>query len=345
MPSGESTLIGTDPGSDGPVRDATTAPRAGSADAPRRTTTRIDEGPAPRRLPRRIYLRATLGLFAIALLMTGVLYAQHVLSAWLHGRVAYQIDFASISLNPPVPAWFRGGSPAFLERFRIEAGYPTRIGLLDLDLGLFQKALSKDPWVARVDRLERKHPDRLIVQLAYRRPVASARVATPEGIKAYLLDAEGVILRGEDVDRDFAGRLTALQGLSPPVDPRPGLPWHLADARDVPRPDSRVAQGTRLAAFLSGHLEQTTESRPFDRVEAINPTHDPERGIWVRPSAETWVLWGSPVDHEAPGELPAEDKWRVLVETARSHGGLTLPKGQFWQFVKSKLEARQSPDP
>ena len=345
MASGESILIGTDAGCDDHVRDGFVGPRAQAPIGAARIRPPFDDRAAPRRVPRRILVRAAIGVALLALGPVGLFYAHRRMSAWLHERGDYQIDFASIKLDPPVPGWYRGGGVAFLERFRVEAGYPVRIPLLTMDLSQLHKALSKDPWVAHVDRVERKYPDQFVIHLVYRRPVALVRVAYSDVQKVYVLDSEGIIVRGEDVDRERAAPLTPLTGLSSPVDPRPGLPWFVADAQKVPRPDPRVAHGAALAAFLGDHLSMLKSKAPFDRVEAINPTHDPDDGLWFRLTAETWVLWGSPVSTESPGELDAEEKWRILVQTAREYPGLSLPKGQFWQFVKTGLVIRRIPEP
>src|SRR5438270_894476 len=108
---------------EGLPRDAVAAPAS-----PRRFAT-------VRRLARtRLVLALLAVLVTLGLLGSAGAHAVRAMVAWLHEQPPYQLDFREIRLDPPPPAWYRGGTEAFLNRVRDGAGRPGTLAVLDLDL-------------------------------------------------------------------------------------------------------------------------------------------------------------------------------------------------------------------
>ena len=96
-------------------------------------------------------------------------------SRWLHGRQQYKVEFREIVLDPPAPAWYRWGSKGFLDRVRAAARSPRRMPALDLDLRKLVLTFQRYSWVKQVGGARLTHPNRLVVRLTYREPVARLR--------------------------------------------------------------------------------------------------------------------------------------------------------------------------
>src|SRR5581483_9460059 len=95
----------------------------------------------------------------------------------------------------PQPTWIRAEVRADVLRSLTGA----KLELLDPEL--VQKiadAFALHPWVAKVVRVEKKHPARVDVELVYRRPVLVVKIGAPGDDGLLFLDEESVLLPSSD---------------------------------------------------------------------------------------------------------------------------------------------------
>lgn len=297
----------------------------------------------------RLLLALVIG--AAALAVAGYLAAQISRSAvsWLHEQPQYQVRFLDITLKPPPPKWFRGGSESFLRQVRDNAREGEVLQVLDLpkgDIARDQIAVDfkKFPWVQNVPQVEYP-PHGIVVHLVYRVPVAWMHF--PPAPAVYL-DREACLLPVEDVDRTLLGPLIRItgQGLERgSADNRPGIAWRSsATGAEAARMNKSLESAAALAAFLlqPDHAEETaaTPALRFIRIEAADP-----RGLWIESAEHAMILWGDAPGEEDVGTPAAEEKWSVLRKWAKNSDQHALPAGDYWRFSRSELvPVRVDPD-
>lgn len=322
-----------------PPRMATadaTSPEAGGGPPPYRRFPRFSPGPGPRRpaLPRiGLALLAVAGASALVLVLGSFVTGRLV--AYLHGQPQYRFEFRDIILDPPPPAWFRGGAPALLERVRQNAAELEGRSVLDLDLDRVLRAFRLDCWVEKADRIAHRPTNRVSVRLAYREPVASyvPSTALPPG-RWILVDRDAVILPAEDVEADHVLGLIRLEHVRPPFNPKPGEVWKrpggVAGEAEV---DDTVRAGARLAAFLRP-LATSKGDGPDARITHIHA--EPSRDLWVQFGGNVLFCWKSALGQEVPGELSAEAKRDQLRDWIERYDPAEFPAGRTRHFVFTK---------
>jgi hypothetical protein len=287
-------------------------------------------------------LAGTLGLVAVG--GAGTI-AWERMVRWLHGRPQYQTTFREIKLDPPPPSWFRGGAAVFLDRVRTTAQRPDEpFSALDLDLADLIREFRYYCWVKRVVKVERLPPNRIIVRLEYRSPVAWSAPLSKSNARL-LLDEYGVMLPAEDVDEDRPGRLIQVIGLDPPFEPGPGLVWKKRDASQaLGKADERVLATVKLAVFLRSKLEQEpTPVPPALRPVAIWVTTKQEKSfVFVQNAENTMILWAGKPGLETPGPQAADRRWGDLRDWFRFHSDhppIQLPS--YLDFSKDGVVIRE----
>jgi hypothetical protein len=175
---------------------------------------------------------------------------------------------------------------------------------LDLNLAELNREFRLYCWTRRVRLVERKWPNRIVVHLDYRIPVA--RAALPGKPGRALVDADGVIVPWEDVDEEMAGMLPLIHGPDPPFEPRPGRAWLSSDGKA----DERLLAAVRLAAFLAS----AQASRPLELLSQVKVIHSlPKDGLFIESGESTLIYWVDAPGAERPGCLTAEQKWEMLL--------------------------------
>jgi hypothetical protein len=200
---------------------------------------------------------------------------------------------------------------------------------LDVDLGELRREFRLYSWVKHVGQVERKPPNRIIVPLDYRTPVARAPLPGKAGL--VLLDVDGVILPADDVDPDAVGRTILLSRFEPPFELRPGRVWSSSEGR----PDERVLGAVKLAAFLQSALARGKEPVvPSLQPKAIYPIANVKDGLWLVNRESTLVLWGAPPGAEGPGNLSAEEKWAMLLRWLPNRPKVPVLSPSYLSFAK-----------
>ncbi|MDR3633932.1 MAG: hypothetical protein P4L84_09015 [Isosphaeraceae bacterium] len=264
----------------------------------------------------RMIIALVAGLVGLLVVGSGFWYVGARAVGWVTRQDAYQVPFHDITLSPPPPAWFRGGSKAFLDHVRAAAMIKAeRVPVLDGDLARLALAFQKSPWVRSVAQVRNVYPRQIIVTLQYREPVAIARSSgTPE----WLVDRDGVILPAEGVNDEARKTLVALEHLGRPHDPRPGRAWQIYDdAQKSAREDPRASAAGRLASFLRSSDASRDGGWPPPVVAVLVGTS--EKQLFVQFEPFTRVRWGKAPGSELPDEPGAVEKWHLLQEWFRAH--------------------------
>lgn len=298
---------------------------------PRRFPRLIGEPAARSHPPYRLAILLSAIVLAVVLLAAAGTRAVRRLISHVHAHPTYQLSYRDITLEPAPPRWFRGGSPAFLERVWDGAKEPHEFSSLDVDPTRLGLLFRRCAWVHKVLRVEVGHPRRVVVRLEYRTPVGVSAAA--DGSETWV-DGEGVLLPPDDIDREAVAPVIGLHGFPAPAEPHFGEAWNQADARGGgTRPDPRVAEAAALAGFLKERIAELGTRLPR-RPSAVVQLHG-ERGLilqitWGDTLADSLLIyWGNdPLADPAVRELTNAQKWEQLRDwvdrSPRSAGGRSL---------------------
>jgi hypothetical protein len=251
---------------------------------------------------------------AVVTVLIAVAVGGALAAAWQRwGRAALQerkfrLTEASFEATPP-PSWI--SSPVIAEVIRdgCLAGMPVH------DPALVQRvaeAFALHPWVARVVRVEKRYPARVIVQLEYRRPVAVVPVATRGESGLLLVDAQGVLLPTHDFVSSQARDYLRIEGIDTLPAGVYGTPWG----------SRRVSEAASIAAAIGPRWKELG-------LYAIVPVASADGGdtYELRTPQGVRVVWGRPPGQEAPGEPPAAAKLAALAACIREQGPLDREGG------------------
>lgn len=313
-------------------------PPLGTAASTRRFA-RLVPSPATRRdALGRLGLTVLACTVVLSLVLVAIVSGGRALVRWLHERPAYQLRFDEMTLEPEPPAWFVRGRVGFLDGLRSNAKRPESLSVLDVDLAKLRDDFRHYAWVKKVKGVEKLVSNRIVVRLDYREPVARW-----EKDPKVVIDGDGVILPGEDINTEAAERLMWLASVDhPPFDSRPGEPWKKGNAAEgLTWPDERVMAAARLAGFLKAR--RVDEILPALRVVAIHPT--PDSRLFVQFTDDVMAFWDEPPGDERPGRPTASEKWTLLRDRARRQGslGIRYPKGSL-AFSKDGIDDRLATD-
>jgi hypothetical protein len=287
----------------------------------------------------RVLLGSCLFVAGVALIGYLGTQALRTMIHWLHQQPQYQVKFLEIRLQNEPPAWFRGGAQAFLRQVREHRKEAEVLPVLELEIERIDRDFRLFPWVDDVTRVEYP-PQGITVHLVYKQPVATI-IPFPPGAHV-ILDRNGHILPGEDIDTEKLGPLIRITGMGldqPATDNRPGTAWKSsAPGVEGPRLERCVLGAARLAGFLQ-EPDRASEaaSVPALRVLAIVATD--RRGLFVQNVEGVMIYWGEVPGWEASGNLKAKEKWEMLKKwTTMSSSRRILPSGDYWMFSRTGLE-------
>jgi len=168
-------------------------------------------------------------------------------------------------------------------------------------------AFALHPWVAKVERVRKRHPASVEVDLVYRQPVCMVEV------RGNLLpvDAEGVLLPREDFSPVEAAAYPRLVGVKTPPVGAVGEPWT----------DARVVGGAAIAEQL-GDLWEEMNLAVIVPSEPSMPGVTRDLTFTLVTRLGTRIFWGRPPGDDSPGEIPAADKVARLEEYFQHYGTL-----------------------
>jgi hypothetical protein len=237
----------------------------------------------------------------------------------------YQLTADNIHITPP-PPWIRSNIKAEVLR---DAGLAGSLTLLDdwpVFTGRIKDAFELHPWVASVERIRRRLPSSLEVELRYRRPVAAVESSDDGSVTFLPIDEHGVRLPEGDLTEVERRYLPRISGVA--ARPLVGDVWE----------DPRIVGGAKLAAALVDVWQ------PLRLIEIVAASQTPASSgqpvvtFEIVTSGGTRVIWGAPPGGEAAaGESPFATKRTRLLEYAAQHGKLETIDGPEKLDVRSEL--------
>ena len=287
---------------------------------------KTDSAPLPVPTRRRLLLRPR--VWAGLLFLLGIGFGTHLLWQRSAPNVArhpqYQLSADSIHITPP-PPWIRSDIKGQVLR---DAGLTTLSVLDDWDTlaRRVKDAFEFHPWVASVERITKRLPASLEIELKYRRPVAAVESRDSDGISFLPIDQDAVRLPEADLtetERRYLPRISDVTGR-----PRVGDMWN----------DPRVVGGAKLAAALADVWQQL---RLVEIIAAPgSPPRDdlPGHTFEIITTGGTRVVWGAaPGQETAAGEAAFDQKRRRLIDYAVQHGRLESIDGPAAIDVRGEL--------
>jgi hypothetical protein len=182
------------------------------------------------------------------------------------------------------------------------------------------------PWVASVERITKRLPAALDIELKYRRPVAAVESGDSSGVSFLPVDEHAVRLPEGDLSDAERLRLPRITGVT--GRPLVGDTWN----------DPRVAGGAKLAAALSDVWQKL---RLVEIISALGSTSDNDSQTYtynIITSGGTRVVWGAaPGQENVTGESAFDMKRKRLMDYASQYGQLESINGPEEIDVRSDL--------
>lgn len=206
----------------------------------------------------------------------------------------YQISVETVETTPP-PAWIKSDVKAEVLR-----------GSSLSDLRIFDKqvvtkiadAFTVHPWVAQVVGV-RKQPEKVFVQLEYRRPVSFVEVTVGGQPGLVPVDAKGVLLPSVDFTKEDANGYLRIGIADLTMNGSLGTTWR----------DNRVVEAAQIAAAWQPQRDV------IDLYRIVGPPVSvPGNTIYVLETRRgDQIVWGRPPGQESAAEANAADKIAQLV--------------------------------
>ena len=208
-----------------------------------------------------------------------------------------------IEVNEP-PQWVRCDIVGDV----IEQGALDSWNITDPELTVtVAQAFATHPWVARVKRVAKYVPARLVIYLEYRRPIAMVEVRIGSEPGLLPIDAESVLLPPGDFSPNAAARFPRIAvGDSLPIGPV-GTPWG----------DRRIVG----AALVVAALEQHWDALDLVRVVVSPDTpHGTDPIFLLATKGGVQIRWGHMPSHEEANEARTSVKVARLVRYVADNG-------------------------
>jgi hypothetical protein len=236
----------------------------------------------------------------------------------------YQLTAESIKITPP-PPWIRSDLKGQVLR---DAGLTT-VSVLDDWETLSRRikdAFEFHPWVDSVDRITKRLPASLEIEISYRRPVAAVESGDSSGVSLLPVDRNAIRLPEGDlteVERRYLPRISGVTGR-----PLVGDSWN----------DPRVIGGAKLAAALSDVWQQLRLVEIIAAIPSANSHNSQSYSFDIITSGGTRVVWGAaPGQESTSGESAFDQKRKRLMDYAAQYGQLESINGPEEIDVRSDL--------
>jgi hypothetical protein len=264
-------------------------------------------------------------LLMLAALAVAAQFAWRRSAAVVARHPQYALTAERIEITPP-PAWIRSDIKAQVLR---DAGLVGTVSVLDDWDTLARRvkdAFEFHPWVASVERITKRLPAALDIELKYRRPIAAVESRDAHGIALLPIDERGVRLPEADLtdaERRYLPRISGVAGR-----PLVGDVWT----------DERVIGGAKLVTELLDVWQQLKLVEIVAALRASSNERAPAYTFEIVTTGGTRIVWGAPPGQETTvGELMSGEKRRRLLEYASQHGRLDSIDGPATIDVRSDL--------
>ncbi len=266
--------------------------------------------PKPVRAAQRRPLRrlATAGLL-LAALASGSYALWCAVREHVAASAQYEVTADSVTITSP-PDWIRSDVKAEVVR---DASLEGPLSILDDQLARrLYEAFEAHPWVAKVERVIKRPPNGVEVELVYRRPMLMVQVSG--GLLP--IDAEGVQLQTRDFSPLEAGRYPRLTEIEVTTGPPAGTRWT----------DPRVVAAARLAAVLGDAWEELGLHRiALDAEGSAASGNLFEFDLFTKEG--TRIRWGAAPTTEEAEQKAAAEKLARLRHYHADRGTLEGPRG------------------
>jgi hypothetical protein len=237
----------------------------------------------------------------------------------------YRLAIESVRITP-LPPWIRSDVKA--EALR-DAGLAGNLSVLDdgeVFLARIKTAFELHPWVASVERVTKRLPSALDIELNYRKPVAAVESSDASGITLLPVDEYAVRLPDGDfseVERRYLPRISGVTGR-----PLVGDTWV----------DVRVVGGAQLAAALADVWQRLRLVEILANVEPILSDGETACTFEIVTSGGTRIVWGAaPGKEDSADESSVEEKRQRLLEYAAQHEHLDSIRGPAELDIRNEL--------
>jgi hypothetical protein len=243
----------------------------------------------------------------------------------------YLVALAGLEVTPQ-PAWIptdiRG------EVYQDAGWQQKRPSILEPDLTVrVAQAFEQHTWVAKVTRVTKHHPARVVVELQYRRPVAMVEVDYQGQSGLLPIDSLGVLLPPEDFKAEAAVKFPRITVDYSGPEGSIGTPWG----------DARVVGGAAIAGLLIDNWEALGLYRIVALTRSAGTTSDaPQYELHTRGGSR--VLWGHAPEAETTGEAKAVLKCQQLAAYVQQNGSLAALKKAVVIDVRQQQEVSVRPE-
>jgi hypothetical protein len=209
-----------------------------------------------------------------------------------------------------LPEWIHADVKAEVVR----ASSLSRLKLADRRLvEQVAQAFALHPWIAKVTRVEKRFPAKVLVAVEYRRPVAAVELAREGKRELLFVDADGVLLPSLDFAGNQAGDYLRIGGIASTPAIFYGSPWG----------DESVAGAARIAAVIGSRFKEAGLYRILPSEAASGQiTYE------LRTPGDIRVVWGPAPGRESTSEPTAEQKIAALMAYIADKGPLDRPGGE-----------------
>ena len=221
------------------------------------------------------------------------------------------------------PAWISANIAAEVVR---DAGLDGRLSLLDDSFAqVIEDAFALHPWIESINRITKRYPQGVHVDVSFRRPVAVVEMSGSESVLFVPIDKQGVHLPPADVPelrKRYLPRIGGIVG-RPPV----GQVW----------PDPRVTGAAELAEKLRDAWEPLclVDILPSARPEIRDGSRFFVYDLITR--GGTRVVWGAAPSSAPAKEDPFDAKLLRLQNCVEKHGPLDSVRGPAIVDVRDAL--------
>jgi hypothetical protein len=241
------------------------------------------------------------------------------------GEPQYRLTIENIHITPP-PPWIR--SDVKEEALR-DSGLAGNLSVLedwDTISSRIKTAFELHPWVASVQRITKRLPSALDIELTYRKPIAAVESRDASGVSFLPIDEHAVRLPDgdfTDVERRYLPRIAGVTGR-----PLVGDTWV----------DDRVVGGARLAAALADVWQQLRLVEILARGEPSSSDGNTACTFEIVTSGGTRIVWGSAPGKEATAnESTANEKRQRLLDYAAQYQHLDSINGPAELDIRNEL--------
>jgi hypothetical protein len=193
------------------------------------------------------------------------------------------------------------------EVFR-DASLQQRLSIMDPTVNeRVAAAFSLHPWVAKVRRVDKRHPAGVTVELEYHRPVCMVNTYG----RLIPVDVNGIVLPMDDIARSVARRYPRLDGVNTTPNRPVGTQW--GDLRVIGAAEIAGTLGNRWQTY---HLEKIVPVVKQSDHGVADILYD----LYTR--SGSIVAWGHAPGMNAPAEPTAAEKIAYLDRIIERYGTL-----------------------